>query len=292
MAPIISGVTAVACVKACASSLVVNTFIKKVFDGAGVLYEPTKIRKNAKADVDAGLTRKKGNLEERDLERQYERRWQKEDENNASVLSKAIPLLEETAKPDNIDNDWLANLFEKTKIVSDNEMQELWAKVLAGEANAPGKFSRKTINILNDLDKKDAELFTKLCGFVWNIGGVIPVILNFQDKIYNDQGINFDSLSHLETLGLIKFDYIVGFGRDRAPKTMKIGYYQQIVEISLPKEQDNKIEFGNKVIFTQTGIELYSICNSQSVTGFFGYIYDELAKKNYVAPRTITPVAE
>ena len=47
-------------------------------------------------------------------------------------------------------------------------MQILWARVLAGEANAPGTYSKRTVNLLSDFDKSDAELFTKLCGFGWH----------------------------------------------------------------------------------------------------------------------------
>ena len=35
-----------------------------------------------------------------------------------------------------MEEDWIANFFDKCRIVSDSEMQSLWARVLAGEANA------------------------------------------------------------------------------------------------------------------------------------------------------------
>jgi hypothetical protein len=38
------------------------------------------------------------------------------------------------------------------------EMQNLWAQVLAGEANSPGTYSKRTVNFLSSLDKKDAAL--------------------------------------------------------------------------------------------------------------------------------------
>lgn len=30
-------------------------------------------------------------------------------------------------------------------------MQTLWARILAGEANAPGKFSKRTVNLVGSL---------------------------------------------------------------------------------------------------------------------------------------------
>ena len=54
--------------------------------------------------------------------------------------------------------------------ISDEEMQNIKSQVLSGEANSPGSFSKRTVNLLSDLDKKDAELFQTLCRFVWLIG--------------------------------------------------------------------------------------------------------------------------
>ncbi len=75
--------------------------------------------------------------------------------------------------------------------ISDDEMQTLWAKVLAGEANSPGTYSKRTVNLLSDLDKKDALLFQSLCRFGWFIGNFTPLVFDPQAEIYNKAGINF-----------------------------------------------------------------------------------------------------
>ena len=76
--------------------------------------------------------------------------------------------------------DWMANFFDKCRIISDEEMQGLWAKVLSGEANAPGSYSKRTVNFLASMDKEDAALFTALCGFAWSFPGgyANPLIYN------------------------------------------------------------------------------------------------------------------
>src|SRR5438132_11151718 len=96
-------------------------------------------------------------------------------------------------------------------------MQGLWSRVLAGEANSPGTYSKRTVNFLSDLDKNDAELFTKLCGFAWLIGNLVPLIYDEQQEIYNKFGVNFNTLSHLESIGLIQFQ-LLGFKRLKLPK--------------------------------------------------------------------------
>jgi len=99
--------------------------------------------------------------------------------------------LNEEANPDSMEDDWIANFFDKSRIVSDDEMQGLWSRVLAGEANDPHTYSKRTVNFLSDLDKVGAELFPKLCGFGWVISKVTPLAFNVHAEIYNRHGINF-----------------------------------------------------------------------------------------------------
>ena len=114
------------------------------------------------------------------------------------ITAKALPSLSEDANPDSFEDDWIVNFFDKCRIVSDKEMQELWSLVLAGEANTQGTYSKRTVNFLADLDKNEAQLFTKLCGFVWKIESLQPLIFEYQSEIYNCHGIHYESLNHLK----------------------------------------------------------------------------------------------
>ena len=146
-----------------------DTLIKKISNAVGILYEPRHIRKVAEAKANAALTEAKSEIEITDLHKRAAQRWIEEEaqrqKNMENITDKALPQLNENAKPDSVDNDWIVNFFDKCRIVSDDEMQGLWSRVLAGEAKAPGTYSKRTVNSLSDLDKTEAALFTKLCGF-------------------------------------------------------------------------------------------------------------------------------
>jgi hypothetical protein len=118
-------------------------------------------------------------------------------ENIESITMKALPELTEDAKPDAVENDWITHFFDKCRLVSNPEMQSLWAKVLAGEANSPGAFSRRTVDVVSTLDKRDDAIsFTVLCGYAWDAFGLRPVIWNdFQNPIYLGNGLNFESMN-------------------------------------------------------------------------------------------------
>ena len=143
------------------------------------------------------------------------------------ITAKALPRLDENAKPDSIENDWLVNFFDKCRIVSDNQMQELWSRILAGEANSPGTYSKRTVNFLSDLDKTDADLFTKLCGFVWVLGDFVPLVFDDSAEIYNRYGINFDTLNHLDSIGLIQFGAVSMVAKP-LKKRFAVAYYGKV----------------------------------------------------------------
>ena len=178
-------------------------------------------------------------------------------------------------------NDWITNFFDKCRIVSDEEMQSLWAKVLAGEANSPGTYSKRTVNLLGSLDKTDAELFTSLCGFVWAIGDAIPLIYDRQAMIYRGQGIDFSKLAHLDDIGLVKLDLHFGITRTSPTRISRVSYYGTPLIIDFGNEEKREVKTG-QVMFTKAGKELAGICGSKAVDGFLDYIVEIWAKQGLI----------
>ena len=60
------------------------------------------------------------------------------------------------------DPDWTARFFEGVRDVSSADMRKIWAKVLSGEVEEPGRTSLRTLSILKDMSQKDAEAFAAL----------------------------------------------------------------------------------------------------------------------------------
>ena len=255
-----------------------DTLIKKVSNAVSGLFAPYQVKRMAKAEAEAAMIRAQSETEITDLHRRAVHRWIEEEaqrqKNMEDITAKALPQLDEKATPDSVEDDWLVNFFDKSRIVSDNEMQELWSRVLAGEANTPGTYSKRTVNFLSDLDKVDAELFAKLCGFGWMIGDVVPLVFDVKAEIYNKYGINFNSLSHLESIGLIQFNSVTGIIRLNFPKKFAVFYYGNPLTLEMPDDTGNQLEIG-KVLLTKIGQELVPICGSRPVEGFRDYVMDQ-----------------
>lgn len=254
-----------------------DTLIKKVSKAVGGIFEPYQIKRIATAEAEAAVIRAQAEIQITELHRRAMHRFIEEEaqkqKNIEDITSQAIPHLTEKTDAEKMDDDWVTNFFDKSRIVSDNEMQGLWARVLAGEANIPGTYSKRTVNYLGDLDKADADLFSKLCGFGWLVGNVVPLIFDVQAEIYEKNGINFNVLIHLESIGLIQFNHISGFRRLKLPKRFAIQYYAQPLQLEMKNEMNNELELGH-VLLTKVGQELAPICGSQPVEGFMEYVKD------------------
>jgi Protein of unknown function (DUF2806) len=181
-----------------------------------------------------------------------------------------LPLLEDGASPQNIEDDWIAHFFDRCRLISDEEMQALWSKVLAGEANSPGRYSKRTVNLISSLDKADAELLKKLCSFAWKVRDVVPLVYDHNDGIYVDNGLYFDALRHLQEIGLISFEPL-GYHVKISAETCSVYFCAKSFEIEFPGPTENTLEVGN-VLLTKAGQELASISELTPCPGFQEYV--------------------
>ena len=262
-----------------------NVLIEKVSNAVGRPFEPWQIKRIAKAKVVAeiikaeaeakvAMIKKQSDIKITDLERRAMHRLIKEEaqrqKNMEEITIKSLPHLKESAKPESMEDDWITNFFNRSRMVSDSEMQDLWALVLAGEANTPETYTKRTVNCVSELDKTDAELFSNLRNFWWVIdANFMPLVFDVQAEIYNKYGINFTALSDLESIGLIRFDGFVGFKLTEIPKS--VSYFGEPLHLNMSRNFDNKLPVG-VVLLTRIGRELAPICKRESVDGFYEYV--------------------
>ncbi len=104
------------------------------------------------------------------------------------------------------------------------------------------------------------------------IGNVTPLIFDTKEDIYNNKEITFNSLSHLDSIGLIQFNHM-GFVKQCLPRKISVSYYGPVLELSFAKETDNELNIGT-VMLTKIGQELAPICGSKPVDGFMDYVME------------------
>lgn len=261
-----------------------TVLIEKIADAVGVLYQPTHIKRMAEAEVEAEKIRSRGNLEITEIEERAIIRLiheeGKKQENIESITAQATARIGEDAKPADVENDWITHFFERCRNVSDAEMQSLWSRILAGEANNPGFYSKRTIDVISSLDKSDAHLFTNMCSFALKTHDAKPsiLVLEHQASFYKARGINFQALNQLDHIGLIKFMDVGHYLFKELPKNVVFLYFDQLLTFTFQENTGNNLDVG-QVMLTQAGKQLASICGSEKNTEFLDYMIEYYNKK-------------
>ena len=262
-----------------------TVLVEKVCNAVGIIYEPVHIKRKARAEAEAekikALVRVElSEIEHRAVERLVHQETRKQ-ENIEQITAQAAATLPDDAKVQDLDEDWIAHFFKQCDTVSDKEMQSLWARLLSGEATTPGTFSKRTVDFISSIDKKDAALFTKFCQFVWVLGDVSPFIYEIDNEVYTKQGINFDVLKHLDAIGLISFEALGGYARKGFGKYAHAFYYGRPTLIEFPADEKNQMATGHALL-TATGKELVPVCGSVKNEEFYLYVVRKWSQEGLI----------
>ena len=99
------------------------------------------------------------------------------------------------------DFDWFIRCYEAVGNISDDEMQDLWAKMLAGQIDRPTSFSLRLIDILRNMSTQEARLFQDTCFKAIQTNDNIFMPRN--REYMQEFGINYSDIMRLDELGLI-----------------------------------------------------------------------------------------
>ena len=196
-----------------------------------------------------------------------------------AIARKTVVLLQEdepppgaTADPKHhrVDEEWL-NTFERyAEDASSERLQDLWARVLAGEIRKPGAFSLQTLRFVAELDANIAAGFERWTSSVM-FGDVIP----FPPR----EGPSFVELISLEEWGLVSGSTTL-LNRTlsaRRPGVISFPYRTHRVVVQVQAQQDFQF---SAVTLTRVGREIYSLVHVQDDIEKARHFANELTKDN------------
>lgn len=194
--------------------------------------------------------------------------------NTMAVIEKAQSHFTEGEKVSNepIDEGWKNRFFNIVEEIGDDELREIWGRVLAGEIKKPKSYSLRTLETLRNLTKEEAAIVVKAA----------PYIVK-EDALYKGC-----SLSTVETLILKECGLILdeGLGLEyhwdvKAHDT----YYTSLTEqwgIGLQNDSDNMIELRPRVYKLSTAgreiIKLITVSDTDKQE-FFKMLADRFKTK-------------
>lgn len=124
-------------------------------------------------------------------------------QNIDSVVHNAYENLKEednvSKKP--VDKDWILRFFNSIEDISNEEMQKIWGKVLAGEIKKPNTFSLRTLEILKNLTQEEAQSFAKISEFIMRYENAY--FIPSADELLKKFSIFYGRILMLEECGLV-----------------------------------------------------------------------------------------
>lgn len=200
--------------------------------------------------------------------------------NIESVVDNAYEILEkeEVCSEEPVEQGWINRFFDSVADVSDEDLQKLWGKVLAGEIRQPRSYSLRTLETLKNLSKYEAELFEKVASLATRTHG--NVFLTSETEILRKYGISYDAILCLDECGLINSDGMVSYNPKISIKdSVAIFSKSKLLLLKGTNERPINISMG---IFglTQAGKELYSILPCDSNESYLCDFAEEIEKNN------------
>lgn len=132
--------------------------------------------------------------------------------------------------------DWYMRFYEIVGNISDEKVQDMWAHIMAGEINNPHSFSLRTIDVLKNIGKAEAELFSNILSHCVFRG--YSIFLPNYEEYLEKCGISYSQIMKLSEYDLIYNDatLVVNFS---VPKTEEILFINGNYVITIYSEREN-----------------------------------------------------
>lgn len=145
---------------------VANRFIDKIFHALGWVVTPKDMKlyvnEANKSIIDEIAHRTDINLIERAAIVNNYKKIIKQFKTQVDIIQIAVQHLSPDAKPNEVTSDWINCFFEKVKDISEDDMKEIWGRILAGEFNEPNTYTKQLLHTLSIMDSTLAKRFQKI----------------------------------------------------------------------------------------------------------------------------------
>ncbi|MCL4427169.1 DUF2806 domain-containing protein [Patescibacteria group bacterium] len=183
------------------------------------------------------------------------------------------------------ENDFFWGMLDHAKDISNEEMQTLIAKIIAGEYNKPGTYSMGTLQVIKMLGREELRLFENLCVLIINGDQIPQELFSLPESakgIMNKLQVDFGSLQMLQSLGLFLPNDMARSMDNPDGEKFKVIYFNKhiLFEPITPENKNSlKIEMPGFYGLSPVGRQILQHLNSEGDNDYFDWL-----KKNYKLP--------
>jgi len=270
--------------------------IEVVSNAIGTLYEPRQLVRVARAEVEAQRIKviegaKTEALLANDESRfaeltAIEKRVVAKELKRQNNLNNVVAVATQSLKDDKdvssepVNPDWATRFFDIAQDISDETMQDLWGRILAGEVTRPKSYSLRTLDVLKNITREEAELFEKAAQYVLYDGTYF--LYRFSGNNDEKVPLEYSEVARLVEIGLLQ-----------AGTTVSQNYYNPDGETC-----DAHLFYGSKYVafikitpeikqlsipiyaLTKAGNELYKLIQVNPDVEYFEKLLKKLRQKN------------
>lgn len=201
-------------------------------------------------------------------------------ENSLSILEKTKERLDENSKIADPDGGWFLRFLRASEDITDEEIQTWFAAILAGELESNGSYATRTLDVLKNLSKDEANLFKRLSKYaVWAGKRVFIANVNPEttsNAIYDDQL----TLDDFELITINSRGYTIQY-TDQA--TILYGDRVAVFQVEKTEEMKN-LQIDSIGCLTKAGTDLFNLMKNNDWIeydyDFFELYIKELSKRN------------
>lgn len=200
-------------------------------------------------------------------------------ENVIGFASNEISQMDDSNVSDEpVDADWITRLFHIVKDISSEEMQFVWGKILAGEIKRPGSFSLKTLDIIRNITRQDAEEFQRVAPLVLQATNCQFIISS--PDILSQFGITFASVLGLDECGLLNSSGTLSVNLLVTNHQADTTYNKELfIHVIGTDEEKVEIPLGIHTL-TRAGCELIQILDYTANDAYCFAVAEEISKRN------------
>ncbi len=192
------------------------------------------------------MNRARHRLVNRELKRQ---------QNLESIAEKTIENLTAQSSSAPVDEDWITRFFNIAEDISNDDMQSLFSKILAGEIARPKTFSLRTLEVFRNLTSEEAAIFQRARYLAAN-GGHLFKIGNAYD--FENFGLAYSDLMVLRSCGLMHDNDALSFNFNPSAKGEPATFGYNGIYITVSRAPNEKLQL-EQTPFTPEGIELMQL---------------------------------
>lgn len=259
-----------------------------VSKAVGGMAAPKQILRIAEAEAEATLIQAEANEEAEDIRYRASRRREAQElrrqENIDLILAKAASVLPSKVSSEPVDEDWVHSFFNACQDIGNEEMQLLWARILAGEVAKPGSFSLKSIETVRLLRQSDAAAFQLFCRYLWDTadGPAHYVSPKIEDHL-EQQGFGYIHYVRLAVAGLTPSEDTITMKLE--PDSDVVSYFGMSYRLS------NHNKYLRVRILTDAGLELRSLCTPEPDPIYRDLVIEDWAQSGVVAEEVVNESA-